>query len=268
MTGPSTARARRAARARGRRRAAGRAGHPAGRARPARRPRASGSRHARARCPPRAARRRAAGDLRRRPRRRRARRLGLPARDHRRHGAHLRGRAGPGSRPSPRRTACTCGCSTSASTTTSTACPAEVRRAQGAPRLRRHPPRGRAHRRGDRAGPSRSARRSPARRSPPAPSCCSAATWASATPRPPPRWSRPALGLPAAEVVRPRHRRRRRRRCARKTELIDQALDRAGDRTDDPVETLTALGSADLAATHRLPASRPPSRASRCCSTA
>lgn len=35
----------------------------------------------------------------------------------------------------------------------------------------------------------------------------------------------------------------------RKQEVVDQALARAGDRTADPVETLTALGSADLAAT-------------------
>lgn len=35
----------------------------------------------------------------------------------------------------------------------------------------------------------------------------------------------------------------------RKTEVLDQSLRRAGDRVDDPLETLTALGSADLAAT-------------------
>jgi nicotinate-nucleotide--dimethylbenzimidazole phosphoribosyltransferase len=35
---------------------------------------------------------------------------------------------------------------------------------------------------------------------------------------------------------------------AHKQGVIQQALDRAGDRTADPVETLTALGSADLAA--------------------
>jgi nicotinate-nucleotide--dimethylbenzimidazole phosphoribosyltransferase len=35
---------------------------------------------------------------------------------------------------------------------------------------------------------------------------------------------------------------------ARKTEIVQQALDRVGDRTSDPVDTLTALGSADLAA--------------------
>ena len=33
-----------------------------------------------------------------------------------------------------------------------------------------------------------------------------------------------------------------------KTTLVQQAVDRAGDRTSDPVDTLTALGSADLAA--------------------
>lgn len=35
---------------------------------------------------------------------------------------------------------------------------------------------------------------------------------------------------------------------AHKTAVVQQALDRAGDRSDDPVETLQALGSADLAA--------------------
>jgi nicotinate-nucleotide--dimethylbenzimidazole phosphoribosyltransferase len=35
---------------------------------------------------------------------------------------------------------------------------------------------------------------------------------------------------------------------ARKTRVIDMALTRVGSRADDPVETLTALGSADLAA--------------------
>lgn len=56
-----------------------------------------------------------------------------------------------------------------------------------------------------------------------------------------------SLGLPASEVV---------GRgtgiddvvLAHKTTVIQQALNRAGDRTTDPVDTLTALGSADLAA--------------------
>ena len=56
-----------------------------------------------------------------------------------------------------------------------------------------------------------------------------------------------SLGLPAAEVagrgtgvddIALQH----------KTNLIQTALDRAGDRVNDPIETLTALGSADLAA--------------------
>ena len=55
------------------------------------------------------------------------------------------------------------------------------------------------------------------------------------------------LGLPAAEVTGRgtgvddptlRH----------KQDVVQRALDRAGDRVDDPVDTLTALGSADLAA--------------------
>lgn len=36
---------------------------------------------------------------------------------------------------------------------------------------------------------------------------------------------------------------------AHKTQVVQQALDRAGERTADPVDTLTALGSADIAAT-------------------
>lgn len=36
---------------------------------------------------------------------------------------------------------------------------------------------------------------------------------------------------------------------AHKTQIVQQAIDRAGERTSDPVDTLTALGSADIAAT-------------------
>ena len=56
------------------------------------------------------------------------------------------------------------------------------------------------------------------------------------------------LGLPAAEVV-GRGTGIDDAGLARKTEVVDAALRRAGSRTGDPVETLTALGSADLAAT-------------------
>ncbi|GAA4717695.1 nicotinate-nucleotide--dimethylbenzimidazole phosphoribosyltransferase [Nocardioides conyzicola] len=55
------------------------------------------------------------------------------------------------------------------------------------------------------------------------------------------------LGLPATEVV-GRGTGIDDAALVHKTELIQQALDRAGDRTSDPVDTLTALGSADLAA--------------------
>ena len=56
------------------------------------------------------------------------------------------------------------------------------------------------------------------------------------------------LGLPAAEVV-GRGTGVTDATLAHKTEVVDTALRRAGARTSDPVETLTALGSADLAAT-------------------
>lgn len=56
------------------------------------------------------------------------------------------------------------------------------------------------------------------------------------------------LGLPAGEVV-GRGTGVDEAGLARKTEVLEQALIRAGDRTHDPVDTLTALGSADLAAT-------------------
>lgn len=56
------------------------------------------------------------------------------------------------------------------------------------------------------------------------------------------------LGLPAAEVV-GRGTGIDDAGLAHKTEVIDVALRRAGSRIGDPVETLTALGSADLAAT-------------------
>ncbi|GAB3998757.1 nicotinate-nucleotide--dimethylbenzimidazole phosphoribosyltransferase [Nocardioides marmoraquaticus] len=55
------------------------------------------------------------------------------------------------------------------------------------------------------------------------------------------------LGLPASEVV-GRGTGVDDAGLARKTEVVDAALRRAGDRVADPVETLTALGSADLAA--------------------
>lgn len=56
------------------------------------------------------------------------------------------------------------------------------------------------------------------------------------------------LGLPASEVV-GRGTGVDDAGLIRKTEVLDQALRRAGGRVDDPLETLTALGSADLAAT-------------------
>lgn len=55
------------------------------------------------------------------------------------------------------------------------------------------------------------------------------------------------LGLPASEVV-GRGTGVDDAGLARKIDVLDAALRRAGDRVDDPVETLTALGSADLAA--------------------
>lgn len=56
------------------------------------------------------------------------------------------------------------------------------------------------------------------------------------------------LGLPGVEVV-GRGTGIDEAALARKTAIIEAALARAAGRTDDPVETLTALGSADLAAT-------------------
>ncbi|MEP9365446.1 nicotinate-nucleotide--dimethylbenzimidazole phosphoribosyltransferase [Nocardioides sp. CN2-186] len=57
-----------------------------------------------------------------------------------------------------------------------------------------------------------------------------------------------ALGLPGSEVV-GRGTGIDDAALVHKAEVIDTALRRAGDRTADPVETLAALGSADLAAT-------------------
>lgn len=56
-----------------------------------------------------------------------------------------------------------------------------------------------------------------------------------------------SLGLPASEVT-GRGTGVDEAGLAHKTAVIQQALDRAGDRADDPFDTLTALGSADLAA--------------------
>ncbi|KAA1416798.1 nicotinate-nucleotide--dimethylbenzimidazole phosphoribosyltransferase [Nocardioides humilatus] len=57
-----------------------------------------------------------------------------------------------------------------------------------------------------------------------------------------------ALGLPATEVT-GRGTGVDDATWDHKVQVVQQALDRAGDRTQDPVETLQALGSADLAAT-------------------
>ena len=56
-----------------------------------------------------------------------------------------------------------------------------------------------------------------------------------------------ALGLPASEVT-GRGTGIDDVALARKARVVDKALARAGSRADDPVDTLTALGSADLAA--------------------
>ncbi len=56
-----------------------------------------------------------------------------------------------------------------------------------------------------------------------------------------------SLGLPATEVT-GRGTGVDDTALAHKIALVQQALDRAGDRVDDPVQTLQALGSADLAA--------------------
>jgi nicotinate-nucleotide--dimethylbenzimidazole phosphoribosyltransferase len=56
------------------------------------------------------------------------------------------------------------------------------------------------------------------------------------------------LGVPASEVV-GRGTGIDNNALAHKTDVIDTALQRAGARTVDPIDTLTALGSADLAAT-------------------
>jgi nicotinate-nucleotide--dimethylbenzimidazole phosphoribosyltransferase len=57
-----------------------------------------------------------------------------------------------------------------------------------------------------------------------------------------------SLGLPGAEVV-GRGTGIDDEALARKAAVVQAALDRAGDRVDDPVDRLAALGSADLAAT-------------------
>ncbi|MGZ8821467.1 MAG: nicotinate-nucleotide--dimethylbenzimidazole phosphoribosyltransferase [Aeromicrobium sp.] len=56
-----------------------------------------------------------------------------------------------------------------------------------------------------------------------------------------------SLGVPASEVT-GRGTGVDGRALLHKQELIQQAIDRLGDRSDDPLDTLTALGSADLAA--------------------
>jgi nicotinate-nucleotide--dimethylbenzimidazole phosphoribosyltransferase len=57
-----------------------------------------------------------------------------------------------------------------------------------------------------------------------------------------------SLGLPAADVT-GRGTGIDEATLAHKIAVVQAALDRAGDRVDDPVDILTALGSADIAAT-------------------
>jgi nicotinate-nucleotide--dimethylbenzimidazole phosphoribosyltransferase len=57
-----------------------------------------------------------------------------------------------------------------------------------------------------------------------------------------------SLGLPAVDVT-GRGTGIDEATLAHKIAVVQTALDRAGDRVDDPVDTLTALGSADIAAT-------------------
>jgi nicotinate-nucleotide--dimethylbenzimidazole phosphoribosyltransferase len=56
-----------------------------------------------------------------------------------------------------------------------------------------------------------------------------------------------SLGMPSAEVT-GRGTGIDEAALAHKIDVVQAALDRAGDRVDDPIDTLTALGSADLAA--------------------
>ena len=56
-----------------------------------------------------------------------------------------------------------------------------------------------------------------------------------------------SLGMPAAEVT-GRGTGIDETALAQKIDIVQAALDRAGDRVDDPVDTLTALGSSDIAA--------------------
>ena len=56
-----------------------------------------------------------------------------------------------------------------------------------------------------------------------------------------------SLGMPAAEVT-GRGTGIDENALAHKIDIVQTALDRAGDRVDDPIDTLTALGSPDLAA--------------------
>ena len=225
----------------------------------------SGSRLPRARCPPRAARQRAAGDLRRRPRRRRARRLGVPARDHRRDGPHLRRRARRRLRPRRERTASPCACSTSGSTTTSTACPTTY----GATRCG--------------APPGRSTSRT---RSPPSETRRALEVGAVVAREEIAAGAQllisgdmgignttPAAALVAAGLGLPGHRGRRPRHRHRRRGARPQGAGRSSRRSTGPATAPTTRSTASprSAAPTWPPApatcSRPPARACRCCST-
>ena len=177
----------------------------------------------------------------------------------------LAGKAGVSALPP--RTASPYGRSTSALTRTSPTSPPTSPgpdRAQGPPFQWSHPPDRRAHRRGDRAGARRRRDRRPRgdRRRGTAADQRRHGNWQHHPRR---RHGRRRARAARRRGRRPGHRSRR-RRAAHKTKVIDAALARAGERTDDPVQTLAALGSADVPPP---PATCSPPRgpACRCCST-
>ena len=97
------------------------------------------------------------------------------------------------------------------------------------------------------AGRSRSASRSPASWSPPAPAACSPATWASPTP-PPPRRSSPRSPAASPPTVTGRGTGIDDATLARKTAVVRAALARHAPDPADPVGVLAAVGGLEHAA--------------------
>ena len=214
-----------------------------------------------------AARQRPAGDLRRRPRRGGARRLGVPARDHRARWSAPSSPGRPAVRRWPRRTASRVRVLDLGVDDDLADVPADVRRHKVRRSSGADPPRGRPAPDGDRQAPRGRAAVAQEEIAAGAQLLLSGDMGIGNT--------TPAAALVAAGARaagqrghRPRHRHRRRRAGPQEARRRAGAGPRRRPRRDDPVETPDRAGQRRPGRQRPATSSRPPRPASRCCSTA